>query len=136
MVEIEVDYLGELRTSVVHGPSGASMSTDAPKDNQGRGEAFSPTDLVAAALGSCVATLIGIYAKRHDLDVAGMRVRVEKHMIAEPRRIGRLPVVVDVPIALDERHRQGIETVARHCPVHQSLHPDIDSPIEFRYAPG
>ena len=133
MVDVSIEYRGELRTTVTHGPSGQKIATDAPIDNQGRGEYFSPTDLVAAALGSCIATLMGIYAKKHGIDLAGLSVHVEKHMNAEPRRIGRLPVVIDVPLELDERHRSGIETMARHCPVHKSLHPDIDSPMTFRY---
>ncbi len=133
MVEIEILYEGDLHTEATHGPSGATVATDAPTDNEGRGESFSPTDLVATALGSCVSTIMGIYARRHDIDLTGMRVRVEKHMNAEPRRIGRLPVTVHVPVELEPRHRKGIETAARHCPVHKSLHPDIDAPIRFVY---
>jgi putative redox protein len=133
MVSVEVKYLGDLRTEVIHGPSGQTITTDAPVDNHGRGGFFSPTDMVAGALAACVATLMGIYAQKHGLDIAGARVSVEKHMITEPRRIGRLPVTVDMPIDLDARHRTAIEATARHCPVHSSLHPDIDSPIVFRY---
>ena len=133
MVEITVAYEGGLHCRATHGPSQASIATDAPADNAGKGESFSPTDLVATALGTCVATIMGIYAQRHDLDLTGMSIRVEKHMSTEPRRIGRLPVTVEVPIALDDRHRRAIEAAAHACPVHQSLHPDIDAPIEFRY---
>jgi len=134
MVEVEAKYLGDLRTSVVHGPSGRTIGTDAPRDNEGRGELFSPTDLVAAALASCVATLMGIYARRHGIDLAGLAVRVEKHMQSEPRRIGRLPVTIDVPVPVEARHRAGLEATARHCPVHASLHPDIQSPMTFHWA--
>lgn len=133
MVEIELEYEGDLRVAARHGPSGTRLNTDAPVDNEGKGESFSPTDLVATALGSCISTLMGIYARRHDIDLTGMKIRVEKHMSAEPRRIGRLPVTVDVPVALDDRHRVAIERTALTCPVHQSLHPDIDAPIEFVY---
>lgn len=133
MVEINIRYEGDLRVHARHGPSGTELVTDAPVDNEGRGESFSPTDLVATALGTCVSTLMGIYARRHEIDLGGMTVRVEKHMQTDPRRIGRLPVTVTVPVALEGRHREGIERVARTCPVHKSLHPDIDAPIEFVY---
>lgn len=133
MVAIEVRYLGDLRTTAVHGPSAKTLTTDAPVDNHGKGESFSPTDLVATALGACVATIIGIYAQKHGLDLAGMKVSVEKHMNPSPRRIGRLPVLVEIPVTLDDRHRTALEEQARHCPVHASLHADVDSPIVFRY---
>lgn len=134
MVEISVEYQGELHCEAIHGPSGRRLTTDAPVDNQGRGESFSPTDLVATALGTCVATIMGIYAQRHELDLTGMKVRVEKHMSTDqPRRIMRLPVTIHVPQALSDRHRQAIETAAGHCPVHQSLRADIDAPLTFVY---
>ncbi|QDS90727.1 OsmC-like protein [Rosistilla ulvae] len=134
MVEIQLEYQGGLRCQATHGPSGCQLSTDAPVDNQGRGESFSPTDLVATALGSCVSTIMGIYADRHDLDLTGMKVRVEKHMSADlPRRIMRLPVEIHVPINLDDRHRTAIEAAAGLCPVHQSLRADIEAPLAFHY---
>lgn len=134
VVEIRIEYQGELHCEATHGPSGCTLTTDAPVDNQGRGESFSPTDLVATALGTCVATIMGIYAQRHDLNLQGMQVRVEKHMSTDqPRRIMRLPVTIEVPIALDERHRRAIETAAGHCPVHQSLRADIEAPLSFAY---
>ncbi|QDV71172.1 OsmC-like protein [Rosistilla carotiformis] len=134
MVEIQVEYQGGLRCQAVHGPSGCQLSTDAPVDNQGRGESFSPTDLVATALGTCVSTIMGIYADRHDLNLTGMKVRIEKHMSADlPRRIMRLPVEIRLPITLDERHRTAIEAAARLCPVHQSLRADIEAPLVFIY---
>ncbi len=135
-VEINLVYEGQLHCAATHGPSGATLATDAPVDNHGRGESFSPTDLVATALGACVMTIMGIVAERHQIDLTGTRIRVCKEMIQQPvRRIGRLPVTVTIPadkaapIAAADRTK--IETAARHCPVHQSLHPDIDSPIEF-----
>ena len=134
MVEIEIDYQGELRCHGVHGPSGCELSTDAPADNQGKGESFSPTDLVATALGTCVGTIMGIYAERHGLDLRGMKIIVEKHMSEDaPRRIMRLPVTIDVPIALDEKHRTAIENAAHNCPVHHSIRADIDAPLMFSY---
>ncbi|MFK7821877.1 MAG: OsmC family protein [Planctomycetaceae bacterium] len=134
MVEINIEYQGQLRCEATHGPSNCKLATDAPVDNHGRGESFSPTDLVATALGSCVATIMGIYADRHDIDLTGMQVHVEKHMSTDtPRRIVRLPVTITVPIALEERHRGAIEKAAGHCPVHQSLRADIDAPLTFNY---
>lgn len=134
MVEIDVTYEGQLRCNAVHGPSKCELSTDAPVDNHGRGESFSPTDLVATALATCVSTIMGIYADRHQIDLIGMTVHVEKYMSAEaPRRISRLPVTINVPVQIDEKHRKALEHAAGHCPVHQSLHPEIDSPLTFVY---
>jgi putative redox protein len=135
MVEINIQYAGDLRCLAVHGPSGRELTTDAPVDNHGKGESFSPTDLVATALGSCVATIMGIYASRHDLDLKGIQIRVEKHMSEDaPRRIARLPVTIQMPAGLPEKHREALEQAARHCPVHQSLRADIDAPLTFCYA--
>ena len=135
-VEIDIVYEGQLHCAATHGPSGATVATDAPVDNHGRGESFSPTDLVGTALGCCVMTIMGIVAERNQIDLTGTRIQVSKEMIQQPiRRIGRLPVIVTIPadkaakVAAADRTK--LETAARHCPVHQSLHPDIDSPIEF-----
>ncbi|MBM3969307.1 MAG: OsmC family protein [Planctomycetes bacterium] len=135
-VEINVVYEGQLRCAATHGPSGATLVTDAPVDNHGKGESFSPTDLVATALGTCVMTIMGIVAERSQIDLIGTRIHVTKEMIQQPiRRIGRLPVTVTIPAdkaaKVSAADRTKIETAARHCPVHQSLHPDIDSPIDF-----
>src|ERR1700761_299735 len=98
MVAIELQYQGDLHTKATHGPSGAELTTDAPKDNQGRGESFSPTDLVATALGSCMLTVMGIMARTLDVDIAGATATVEKEMAAAPsRRIARLAVTIHVP---------------------------------------
>jgi uncharacterized OsmC-like protein len=134
MIEIRVAYEGDLRCRAVHGPSGESVCTDAPVDNQGRGESFSPTDLVATALASCMATVLGIVARRKGLDLSGMSVRVEKHMSADaPRRIVRLPVEIRLPLPPDHPDRALLEATARGCPVHQSVHPDIDKPIQWHW---
>jgi len=110
------------------------LVTDAPVDNQGKGECFSPTDLVAAALGTCVLTIMGIVARRSDIDISGATVRVEKEMSSDsPRRIVRLPVEVRVPHDLPEPARKRLDQGARHCPVHKSIHPDIDAPITVIY---
>ena len=132
MVAIAVIYQGELRCEATHLPSGATINTDAPKDNMGKGENFSPTDLVAAALGSCMLTIMGIAAKSLNIDLQGTKVEVNKEMIAAPeRRIGKLAVKVSVPLKLSEEHQQKLQKAALTCPVHKSLHPDIAIPIEF-----
>lgn len=134
MVEINIAYEGGLRCRAQHGPSDTELVTDAPVDNHGKGESFSPTDLVATALGTCVATIMGILAERHDIDLTGMQITVEKEMVAEPvRRIGRLPVTVRVPGQVSDADRKRLENGARTCPVHKSIHPDIDAPITFIY---
>jgi putative redox protein len=131
-VEINTVYEGGLRCVAIHGPSGTTLITDPPVDNQGKGESFSPTDLVATALGSCMATIMGIFAERHSIDLRGMAVRVRKEMITAPvRRIGKLAVEIRVPLAKDHPHREALERAALSCPVHQSVHPDIAMPIEF-----
>jgi putative redox protein len=133
-VEISIVYQGELRCEVTHGPSRVQLHTDAPVDNHGRGESFSPTDLVATALGACILTILGIQADKHSIDLNGARVTVQKHMSAGlPRRISRLPVKVVVPAVVDERMRTVLERAAHTCPVHQSLHADIEKPIEFQW---
>jgi len=133
-VEISIVYQDELRCEATHGPSGVQLHTDAPVDNHGRGESFSPTDLVATALGACVLTILGIQADKHGLDLSGARVTVEKHMSSDlPRRIARLPVKVTVPFEFDQRVRTVLERAAHTCPVHQSLHADIEKPIDFHW---
>ena len=136
MVEIDVQYGGGLRCTATHGPSGATLHTDAPADNHGKGESFSPTDLVATALASCIGTILGIQAEKHGWDLAGMTLHVSKTMATEgTRRIARLPVDVHMPVDLSADDRTRAERAAGTCPVHKSLHPDIDAPITFHY-PG
>ncbi|GAA5509481.1 OsmC family protein [Novipirellula caenicola] len=135
-VNIQAVYTGNLGVRATHGPSGNQLTTDAPVDNGGQGTSFSPTDLVATALGSCVLTILGLVSQRHDVDLTGTKVSVTKEMIAQPvRRIGRLETIVTVPAGLanDAAMRDRLEAAARKCPVHQSLHPDIDAPITFIY---
>lgn len=136
MVKITARYTGSLGCHAVHGPSGTTIETDAPVDNGGRGESFSPTDLVATALGTCVMTICGLVAQRHGINLDGMMVEVEKCMAAEPvRRIAALPTTVRIPAAAitDPSDRSRVEAAARKCPVHASLHPDIDAEIRFEY---
>jgi putative redox protein len=131
MVEINIVYQGELRCTAEH-PSGAVITTDAPKDNHGKGESFSPTDLVATALGSCMLTIMGIAAGKMQIDITGTKVTVTKEMIAVPiRRIGKLITSITIPLALNEEQKQKLKDAALTCPVHQSLHPDIELPIAF-----
>ena len=130
MVEISIAYQGDLHCLATHGPSGSTLHTDAPVDNNGRGESFSPTDLVATALGSCMATVIGIIARRKNIDLSGMSVHVRKSMSTDtPRRITRLEVHITMPIPSSHPDSRLLEASAIACPVHQSLHPDIDTPI-------
>ena len=133
MVQIDVTYDGSLRCSATHGPSGNTLLTDAPTDNHGLGETFSPTDLVATGLGTCVVTIMGIYADKHDIDISGTTVSVEKEMDGPPRHISHLSVQVRVPHSFDERTQKALRNVARGCPVAQSLGPDttIDLSVDF-----
>jgi len=134
MVDININYEGDLHCSVKHGPSGAVIQTDAPTDNHGRGECFSPTDLVAAALGACMATIMGIAAQRHHIKIDGTKVTVVKEMSKDtPRRIARLTVNYHVPLAADHPQRKLLEAAALSCPVHHSLHPNIEQNIEFHW---
>jgi putative redox protein len=134
MVEMNVVYSGNLHCTATHGPSGSAIATDAPKDNQGQGAAFSPTDLVGAALGSCVLTIMGIYARRHNLDLAGTAAHVTKEMTASGvRRVAKVTVAVKLPRNVPPEHRAALENAARACPVAQSLHPDVQQAVEFVY---
>jgi putative redox protein len=132
MVSIQLEYEGDLHCRAVHGPSGTVLATDAPKDNQGRGESFSPTDLVATALGSCILTVMGILARTLEIDLAGTTATVGKEMMSAPvRRIQRLSVKINVPHQVSAENKLKLERAAHTCPVHQSLHPDVEKPIEF-----
>ena len=134
MVEISIVYEGNLRCSSIHQPSGTTLITDAPVDNHGNGKSFSPTDLVATALGTCMLTTMGIVAAIIQKDLTGTRITVRKIMTTErPRRIAALPVTMDIPISLDEEHKQKLIKAAMECPVKQSLLPDIQVPIDFQW---
>lgn len=137
MVEIELDYEGDLHCSALHLPSGNRLVTDAPVDNNGRGEAFSPTDLVATALGACMATVMGIVARRKEISLEGLKVKVRKHMSEDlPRRISRLELDLDMPLPASHPERKMFESAARGCPVHHSLHPDIEVVMNWRWREG
>ena len=133
-VRIDVEYEGDLHCRLHHGPSGAEIATDAPVDNQGKGETFSPTDLLAAALGSCILTTMGIYARRKEIELRGSRVTVSKEMIADPlRRVARLVVEIRLPAAVEASQRTVLENAAHTCPVERSLHPNTKVDVTFRY---
>lgn len=132
-VEITGRYRDPLKVDLTHGPSGAQLTTAAPVDNAGDGSSFSPTDLVAAALGACMLTIIGIMAKRDGLDLTGAHFKVEKHMQADPRRIASLPIEIHLPAHLSPADRTKLERGALTCPVHRSLLPEIDKPVRFMY---
>lgn len=128
-------YLGQLRTRAKHLLSGDEIITDAPPDNQGRGEAFSPTDLVATALGSCMLTIIGIAARTHGFDIDGTRLKITKVMASNPRRISEIRIVFDFPgIEYSDREKKIIENAARTCPVALSLHPDLKRDLRFNFS--
>lgn len=134
MVEIKVNYAGALRCNNTHEPSGNQFSTDAPLDNNGRGESFSPTDLLATALGSCMATVMGIVARRKEIDLTGMEITVGKHMsTSAPRRISKLDVTVESPLSASHPERALLESAAHSCPVLQSLHPDVEVVLVWRW---
>ncbi|MCE9594817.1 MAG: OsmC family protein [Planctomycetes bacterium] len=134
MVHIDIRYEGGLRCRAVHGPSRVELVTDAPLDNHGKAESFSPTDLCATALGACMLTTMGIVAERHGWDLAGTQVTVEKSMVVQPvRRIGKLDVVIRVPRDFDAQVRATLEKTALLCPVHQSLAPSVEIPLRFEW---
>lgn len=126
-------YAGQLRTEATHTASGNTIHTDAPVDNHGRGEAFSPTDLVSAALGSCMMTIMGIVAERQELDLTGVTWSVTKHMAADPRRISGIDVAFRMPAGLTDKQRATLENAARTCPVALSLNPEIRQSVQFSY---
>ena len=134
MVEVQIAYKGDLHCRAKHGPSGAEIETDAPVDNMGKGEAFSPTDLVGTAMGTCMLTIMGIVAQRHNIDLSGATCTVRKEMVTQPlRRIGKLTVIFNVPAKLSEEDRKRLENAAYTCPVHKSMHPDVEIPIVFNW---
>lgn len=132
-VAISGAYDHDLKVTVRHEQSGTSFLTAAPLDNQGDGSSFSPTDLVATALGSCVLTVMAIAARNHDIPFDGAGFRIEKHMAANPRRVAALPMVVRMPPGLTADQREILEHAGSHCPVHHTLHPDVETPLRFEY---
>ena len=129
----EIIYKGSLRTAAKHLQSETTIETDAPVDNQGKGERFSPTDLLATSLGSCMLTIMGIKARDMEIDLAGTEVSIKKIMKAEPRRVGGIDVSFKFPLQLNltEKEKKILENAALTCPVAKSIHPDIEMNVEF-----
>ncbi|MCU0444767.1 MAG: OsmC family protein [Microscillaceae bacterium] len=136
MITIQSQYLGELRTQAEHVQSHTQILTDAPTDNHGKGEAFSPTDLVAGALGSCMMTLMGIYAQREEIDLKGTTFEITKIMASNPRRIGGVVIHFKFPAHLkdiSDKHKSALQHAALTCPVAKSLHPDLNQSVSFEF---
>ncbi|NGX85154.1 OsmC family protein [Aequorivita sp. KMM 9714] len=129
----KVTYLGNLRTENEHLQSKNTYITDAPTDNNGKGEAFSPTDTVATGLANCMITVMGIKARDMNVNMDGTTAMVTKTMAANPRRISKIEIVLNFPAGIDEKSRKILENTGRTCPVIQSLHPDIEKVIEFNW---
>jgi len=128
-------YTGELRTVATHLQSGVEIITDAPTDNQGKGEAFSPTDLLATSLGCCMLTIMGINARNNGMDIDGTKVEITKIMASNPRRVSEIGVLLILPNkSYSEKERKMLEIAALNCPVAKSLHPEIKQDVQFIWA--
>lgn len=133
MATSKITYQGELRTTCIHLQSGTEILTDAPTDNHGKGEAFSPTDLVATALGSCMVSIMAIKTRDLDLELKDSTLEVTKIMQAEPRKIAKIVVVLNMSIATSDKNKTILERAAMACPVLLSLHPDIEKEVTFNW---
>ncbi len=133
MATSNITYVGDLRTVCIHLQSGTQILTDAPTDNHGKGEAFSPTDLVATALGSCMVSIMGIKSKDLDVDLKDSTVSITKIMQAEPRKIAKIEVILNMSIETSEKNKTILERAAMTCPVLLSLHPDIEKYVVFNW---
>lgn len=131
MATIETVYLGGLRTEATHVQSGNEVITDAPTDNQGRGEAFSPTDLLSASLGSCMLTIMGIQARNHNINIDDTKCSIVKIMAANPRRVSEIQIKFQFPEQYTEKDQKMLERAALTCPVLESLHPDLVKTVDF-----
>lgn len=127
-------YRGGLHCELQHEPSGATVYTDAPVDNHGKGESFSPTDLMCSAMAGCMMTIMGIYADEHGLDLKGATIEVGKVMSANPRRIARIETQITIPLPADTPHKAALEQCVLGSPAMRSLHPDIEVPITWHWA--
>ena len=134
MSKANIVYQNNLRTESEHIASGEKIITDAPVDNNGKGEAFSPTDLVATALGSCMITIMAISANKYDIDVSGTNASIKKIMGSDPRRISEISIDINMNKNIEEKDRKRLERAALACPVHKSLHPDLEKKIRFIYS--
>ena len=134
MSKANIVYQNNLRTEAEHIATGEKIITDAPVDNNGKGEAFSPTDLVSTALGSCMITIMAISANKYDIDVSGTDASVKKIMGFDPRRISEISIDINMNKNIEEKDRKRLERAALACPVHKSLHPDLEKKIRFIYS--
>ena len=134
MSRANIVYQNNLRTEAEHIASGEKIITDAPVDNNGKGEAFSPTDLVATALGSCMITIMAISGNKYDIDMSGTNASVKKIMGSDPRRISEISIDINMNKNIEEKDRKRLERAALACPVHKSLHPDLEKKIRFIYS--
>ncbi len=134
MSDIEIIYIGDLRTKAEHLKSGVVWDTDAPVDNMGKGESFSPTDMLATALGSCMLTIMGIKANQHNLDIKNTKVEVRKKMGENPRMISKIELKIIFANDIEIKYRKLLERAAHQCPVSKSIHPNIDESVEFIYS--
>tara|TARA_Y100000590_G_C15357900_1_gene877732 strand:- start:291 stop:707 length:417 start_codon:yes stop_codon:yes gene_type:complete len=134
MSDIEIIYIGDLRTKAEHLKSGVVWNTDAPVDNMGKGESFSPTDMLATALGSCMLTIMGIKANQHNLDIKNTKVEVRKKMGENPRMISKIELKIIFSNDIEIKYRKLLERAAHQCPVSKSIHPNIDESVEFIYS--
>lgn len=131
----QIIYEGNLRTTATHLYSGNTVETDAPLDNQGLAQRFSPTDLMATSLGSCMMTIMGIKARDMQIDLTGVKIEIQKHMKSEPRRVGGIDVIFHFPgtVKVDEKEKTILERAAITCPVAKSIHPDIEVNVKFNW---
>ena len=134
MVKTTIQFAGKLKSTLTHGPSGVQINTAAPIDNNGDGSSFSPTDLMASAALSCVMTIMGIAANKKGIDLQGMSGSVEKHMLSNPRRIGKLVIEITIPLLIENDDKKVIETAGLNCPVFKSIHPDLEKIVTFNYS--
>jgi putative redox protein len=131
---MNIVYEGDLHCTLTHGPSGDVITTDAPIDNHGKGESFSPTDLMAASIGSCMMTVMAIAAQKQGIELKGTTIEVEKEMVTEPiRRIGRVTIKFNIAPGIDPAKQKLLETAALNCPVSKSLNTNVPVNVEFKY---
>ena len=133
MEKIKITYDGDLRTNATHLRSGSEIATDAPVDNKGKGENFSPTDLFAAALGSCMLTIMGITAKTHEFSIDGSNIDIDKIMGKNPRRVSSIKILINLKGEFSHKEKQLLMKAAHHCPVSKSIHPEINEEVVFNF---
>jgi putative redox protein len=135
MSKMYIEYLGDLHCKAIHGPSGSELLTDAPPDNNGKGEYFSPTDLLATAAGTCVLTIMGMVAQKHNIDITGLKINVIKEMVSDPlRRVGMISLDFIFPRKLPDKEFQIMKNCINTCPVIRSLHPDLEIETHISFA--